>query len=101
MSLFDYGWSDSWAEKLNEIGRGEGTAARVVAEHRELYRVHTGSEEISARISGKLRHEALSHVDLPAVGDWVVVRSTPRGTRRASSGISPWSGRVVPRRPLS
>ena len=89
MSLIDYGWNDSWGAKLNEIGQGEGIAARVVAEHRELYRVHTGSEEISARISGRLRHEALCHADLPAVGDWVVVERGETGGEARIQAILP------------
>ncbi|MFQ5528376.1 MAG: ribosome small subunit-dependent GTPase A [Thermoanaerobaculia bacterium] len=75
MSLIDYGWNDSWAERLSEADVEGGIAARVVAEHRELFRVHTGSEEIAARIAGRLRHVALSSAELPAVGDWVVIDS--------------------------
>lgn len=89
MSLFDYGWNESWDAKLKEIGRGGGSAARVVAEHRELYRVHTGSEEIPARISGRLRHEALCHADLPAVGDWVVIERADTGDEARIRAILP------------
>ncbi len=49
--------------------------ARVLAEHRSGYRVRTATAEYSARICGRLRHEAGDQADLPVVGDWVVVRS--------------------------
>ncbi len=84
MSLNDYGWNDSWAERLSEAQVEGGVAARVVAEHRELFRVHTGSEEIPARIAGRLRHVASRSAELPAVGDWVVIGS---GDERGDSLI--------------
>lgn len=73
MSLVDYGWKALWAERLAAVAGLGADAARVVAEHRGIYRVHTGSAEVAARISGRLRHSASSPADLPAVGDWVVV----------------------------
>jgi ribosome biogenesis GTPase len=73
MSLSDYGWNDAWAERLTAAECPEGIPARVVAQHRDLYRVHTGSTELAARISGRLRHDATTVADLPAVGDWVVI----------------------------
>ncbi len=73
MSLAAYGWNEAWSERLATLHRGRGVAARVLAEHRELYRVHTGAAELPARISGRLRHDASGVADLPAVGDWVVV----------------------------
>jgi ribosome biogenesis GTPase len=45
----------------------------VIAEHREIYRVHTGADELAARVAGRLRHTVESPADLPAVGDWVVI----------------------------
>jgi len=68
VSLEAYGWNDSWAERLAEAGHDATAAARVIARHRELYRIRTATTELPARISGRLRHDA----DFPAVGDWVV-----------------------------
>ena len=53
MSLADYGWSEAWAERFAEVRLEEGVPARVVAEHRELFRIQTGSEELAARIAGR------------------------------------------------
>jgi ribosome biogenesis GTPase len=47
--------------------------ARVIGEHRGGYTVSTGTQDRVARVSGRLRHESVSRVDLPAVGDWVAV----------------------------
>jgi ribosome biogenesis GTPase len=60
--------------------------ARVILEHQHLYRVATASDEPTAVISGRLRHEAGSREDYPAVGDWVVIErgtTSPRVTIHA------------------
>lgn len=46
---------------------------RVTREDRELYRVICESGEVKARVTGKLRHNAGSSADFPAVGDWVAL----------------------------
>lgn len=64
----------------------EGTSrvpARVVTEHRGAYRVHDGSSERWAVVAGRLRHEAESPLDLPAVGDWVALDEPQEGDDRA------------------
>src|SRR5262249_26123162 len=48
--------------------------ARVVEENREIYKVFSEAGESWAELAGKLRHDAKSRADLPAVGDWVLVR---------------------------
>ena len=47
--------------------------ARVVVEHRGLYRVLAGDTEFDAIVPGKMQFDAESRADLPAVGDWVTV----------------------------
>lgn len=88
-----YGWSSEWEAAFKASGI-EGIPGRIVARHRSGYRVVTGAGEQPARISGRIRHEALASM-LPAVGDWVVLDRTriiavlPRRTafeRRAPGG---------------
>lgn len=66
--------------------------ARIVAQHRDAYELDTELGPRSAVISGSLRHEARSALDLPVVGDVVLVELTPDGTCRIDS--------VEPRRTL-
>ncbi len=47
--------------------------ARIVAEHKGVYRVRSTDGEYRARITGKHMFGALSREDYPAVGDWVVI----------------------------
>ncbi len=51
--------------------------ARVITEHRGAYEILGERVSGLAVLTGKLRHEAESPLDLPAVGDWVVVDERP------------------------
>jgi ribosome biogenesis GTPase / thiamine phosphate phosphatase len=51
--------------------------ARVMTEHRGFYEILGESVSGLAVVTGKLRHEAESPLDFPAVGDWVVVDDRP------------------------
>ncbi len=77
-SLEAYGWNDHWAAVL-AVERPSCAPARVIAEHRGRYRIHTGSEERSAVIAGRLRHEATTAADLPVVGDWAAIQREEAG----------------------
>ena len=48
--------------------------ARVVAEHKERYKIQTKEGIFNAEITGNLRFSAESRNDLPAVGDWVRIQ---------------------------
>ncbi len=76
MSLEDYGWDESWADKLAFAEDGRGIPARVISEHRSEYKVHTGAHDMSAKAAGRLYHAPFKQTELPAVGDWVVVDDT-------------------------
>ena len=71
--LTDLGWSSERQSQLEEAPPNGLRPARVSAEHRDLFHVITERGEWSARVSGRLRHQALSRADLPVVGDWVMV----------------------------
>jgi ribosome biogenesis GTPase len=69
-----YGWNEFFAARFLEFA-GQGYAAgRVALEYNQFCRVYTARGEILAEISGRLKHEAESRADLPAVGDWVALR---------------------------
>lgn len=69
-----YGWNDFFAAHFYEYA-GQGLiAGRVALEYNQFYRVYTAQGEMLAEVAGRLRHEAESRADLPAVGDWVALR---------------------------
>ncbi len=74
-----YGWSSHWEAQFRQVATS-GQPGRVMAEHRDRFVVRTAVGEQWARVAGRLRHGAQSRVDLPAVGDWVVVQGDPDGT---------------------
>src|SRR5438093_12656669 len=52
---------------------------RVALEHTHIYGGMTDAGEPLARVSGRLRHQASTRADFPAVGDWVALASPERG----------------------
>ena len=72
MNLHDFGWDDAFAVSLQP--HDNCIPARVSAQHRGEYDVLTEHGELRVRLTGRLRHEAASAADLPAVGDWVALR---------------------------
>lgn len=74
MNLQDLGWDDGFAASLEP--HDNCIPGRVSAQHRGEYDVLTERGELRAHVAGRLRHEASSGEDLPAVGDWVALRET-------------------------
>ena len=87
LGLAKMGWADGFARHFVESSEYE--PARVIAEHRTGYRVQTDSAERFAHVSGKLRHKAASHADLPAVGDWVVVQAVAEDAETVIERVLP------------
>ena len=73
------GWNDRLDEALAAHSADGVVPGRVALEHTHIYRVMTDAGETLARVSGRLRHEASTRADFPAVGDWVVLASPERG----------------------
>jgi ribosome biogenesis GTPase len=92
-ALSALGWDSTFAAAFAPFAAAELAPARVVAEHRDRYvAVGGGGVETSAVLAGRLRHEARSRGELPAVGDWVAVARPP------SSGDVTSIHAVLPRR---
>lgn len=63
--------------------------ARVISQERGFYRVRYEEEERLAEISGKLRHQANTASDYPAVGDYVVATWPDDGSNSIIESIFP------------
>jgi ribosome biogenesis GTPase / thiamine phosphate phosphatase len=78
MTLEELGWDE---ERAREMGPWSGKPGhepgRVLIGFNYLYRVGIEGGEIDAVLSGRLKHYAERQGELPAVGDWVVVRKRP------------------------
>ena len=73
MNLEDLGYSDFFESGRKQASLDDFAIARVIAEHRESYRILNVTGERTAKITGKQMFRALSREDYPAVGDWVAV----------------------------
>ena len=72
MNLEELGWDDGFAAAFEPYDNC--IPARVAAQHRGAYDVLTEHGELRVQLTGRLRHEADSGADLPAVGDWIALR---------------------------
>jgi ribosome biogenesis GTPase len=73
--LEDLGWKPSFASAFAPHGAAGLAPARVSLEHTHIYRVITRDGERLARVTGGLRHRAITRADFPAVGDWVAIEA--------------------------
>lgn len=71
--LEDLGWNSFFESQFAVLDAASLAPARVSAEHKGSYQVHTGRAEYLAEIAGKIRYQADDREDLPAVGDWVAI----------------------------
>ncbi|MFZ5353061.1 MAG: ribosome small subunit-dependent GTPase A [Bacillota bacterium] len=80
MNLYQIGWNEIFEKSFEPYYSQGYSAGRVIAEHKNIYKVFTEYGEILAEISGKMRFQAEEQGDFPAVGDWVVlsIRSSER-----------------------
>lgn len=74
MHLEDYGYTAQNAKAFQGLDAAELEPARVVLASGDSYRLVAEGGEYRASAAGRLRHEARSGSELPAVGDWVAFR---------------------------
>jgi ribosome biogenesis GTPase len=88
--LAAFGWSPAVDAAFAPF-RAEGLEpARVAVAFGATFRVIAHDGEMLADLAGRLRHQAEGRRDLPAVGDWIVLkRSTLEGGRASIQGILP------------
>jgi ribosome biogenesis GTPase / thiamine phosphate phosphatase len=87
--LFALGWNEFFATRFQQYAEGDYEVGRVALEHKNFYRLYTARGEVIGEISGKLRHEAMQRAELPAVGDWVVIRLRSEGDKAMIHAVLP------------
>jgi ribosome biogenesis GTPase / thiamine phosphate phosphatase len=88
-SLADLGFTSAFAEAFAPFGAQGLVPGRVVTAHARVLRVRTAAGELLAGAAGSLRRAARGSEDLPAVGDWVALRSTDAGRRAVVEAVLP------------
>lgn len=90
MTRESLGWDQSLETAFQEwAGKPDVHPGRVLIEFNYICRVWCEGGEIEAVRSGRLSHRAASRGELPAVGDWVVVRKRPDENRGAIVAVLP------------
>jgi ribosome biogenesis GTPase len=90
MTLESLGWDEALARAYEEWSRKPDVEpGRILIEFNYICRVFCAAGEIDAVRSGRLSHRAASRGELPAVGDWVVVRRRPDEDRGAIVAVLP------------
>jgi ribosome biogenesis GTPase len=87
--LHQLGWNPSLEAAFQPHVANGLIAGRVALEHTHIYRVLTASRDVLARVSGRIRHQAGSRADFPAVGDWVALEAPPHGGEARIVAILP------------
>lgn len=80
MNLDLLGWSHELALSFAPFAAQGLQTGRVARQHKQAYILYTAWGEMSAQVSGKLRHQVSSAEDIPCVGDWVVIQSKEKQT---------------------
>ena len=73
IKLEDVGYDDFFDLEWKSLELKNFSVARVIAEHKEAYKVKNAHGEFLAKITGKQMFNATKRVDYPAVGDWVAL----------------------------
>jgi ribosome biogenesis GTPase len=90
MQLRDFGWDEGFSHHFDEwAGKPHVQPGRVFIEFNYLFRVYVAAGELEATLTGRLKHHADSRSELPAVGDWVVVRKRPDDERGSIVAVLP------------
>ncbi len=90
MTLESLGWDEGLERAFQEwADKRDVQPGRVLIEFNYICRVWCLEGEIEAVRSGRLTHRATSRGELPAVGDWVVIRKRPEETRGAIVAVLP------------
>jgi ribosome biogenesis GTPase len=93
MNLTALGWHPRLDEAFAAHAAAGLVAGRVSLEHTHIYRVLTAEGERLARVSGRLRHRAVSRSEFPAVGDWVALEIPAQGGDARIHAVLPRSSR--------
>jgi ribosome biogenesis GTPase len=77
-----YGWNQFFEEQFAFLANEGLIAARVVTQQRNAYTLKSEQGDLVGVLAGRVRYLARGSEDLPAVGDWVVVRTALDGAAR-------------------
>ena len=75
MSLWNLGWNSFFENAFEQCAGDRLSPGRIAREDAGRYLVLLSEGECTAELAGRLKHQAMTKAELPAVGDWVALRS--------------------------
>jgi ribosome biogenesis GTPase / thiamine phosphate phosphatase len=72
-ALQELGYDDGF-HRSEDAAPADWAPARILTRGRDRYLVHDGRQAIRAELAGRLAYSAASALDLPVVGDWVLIQ---------------------------
>ncbi len=92
MNLNDFGWNEYFRSEFEKYSQNGYVPCRVIQQHRNMYVVISEQGELQAEVSGKMRHQAGSRSNFPAVGDWVAAAIRPDEGKATIHALLPRQG---------
>ncbi len=90
MTLAELGWDETFAAAYEPWqSKANVRPGRVGIEFNQIFRIYLDQDEIDAITAGRLKHRARGRAELPAVGDWVVVRKRAEEDRGVIMEVLP------------
>jgi ribosome biogenesis GTPase len=90
VTLAELGWNDHFAAQYASLAaKKDVRPGRVAIEFNQIFRIYIDGEELDAVTSGRVKHRASNRAELPAVGDWVVVRQRADADRAVIVAVLP------------
>jgi ribosome biogenesis GTPase len=93
-TLQELGWDSFFSEHFESLEMPGTVPARVISARRNSYQVCSQYGELSAEISGKMRYQATTGDQYPAIGDWVVIRPQLSESAAVIQSILPRKGKI-------
>ncbi len=74
-NLIKLGWNQAFQQQLITSPQSNLIPARITREDRGAYTVHMGNRKMTAKLSGTFHNAIQTTLDLPTIGDWVLIES--------------------------
>jgi ribosome biogenesis GTPase / thiamine phosphate phosphatase len=87
--LTQLGWDAFFQNNFQLMKIPGSMPARVLSEAKGSYRVSSQYGELTARVSGKMRYQAGTKDQYPAVGDWVIISPSVNEQKATIQAILP------------
>jgi len=89
MDFTELGYCDWYQTNLSKLDEIKADLARIIAINKNSYIIRNEEKEFIAKIPYKMKFNAISNLELPAVGDWVKVDTNVKNSTPVIKEIYP------------